>query len=83
MMLMLGYYAKHLHLYLPRATQCLIATLACLDATHGTNHYDFKLVTVIFLDDHGEGIPCAWCISNKEDSAVHTAFFKALQNPLL
>jgi hypothetical protein len=54
--------------------------LVCLDATHGTNHYDFKLITVIVLDDHGEGIPCAWCISNKEDSAVLTAFFKALKS---
>jgi len=32
--------------------------LVCVDATHGTNHYDFKLVTVIVLDELG-GVPVA------------------------
>ena len=54
-------------------------TLICLDATHGTNHYDFKLVTILVLDDHGEGIPVGWMISNREDSCVLSVFFQCLQ----
>ncbi len=46
----------------------------CMDATHGTNHYLFKLVTVLVLDDFGEGIPVGWMISNKEDGIMLTEF---------
>ena len=52
--------------------------IVCLDSTHGTNHYDFKLVTVLVLDDFGEGIPVAWLISNKEDTITLTTFLQAL-----
>ena len=36
----------------------------CLDATHDTNIYD--LISVLVVDEFGEGIPVAWAISNKE-----------------
>ncbi len=52
--------------------------LICMDATHGTNHYDFKLVTVLVLDDFGEGIPVGWLVSNKEDGTVLKEFLKSL-----
>ena len=29
--------------------------------THGTNSYDFNLVTVLVVDEFGEGYPIAWC----------------------
>ena len=38
-----------------------------MDATHGTNMYEFHLVTVLVIDEFGEGVPVAWAISNKED----------------
>ncbi len=50
-----------------------------LDATHGTNHYDFKLVTVLVLDDFGEGIPVG---CNKEDGTVLKAFLRSLLDQL-
>ena len=53
--------------------------LVCVDATHGTNHYNFKLVTVIVLDEFGEGVPVAWMISNKEDAVTLCEFLKPLQ----
>ena len=31
------------------------STILCLDATHGTNQYRFKLMTCIVPDDHGKG----------------------------
>lgn len=52
--------------------------LISMDA-HGTNHYDFKLVTILVLDDHGEGVPVAWMISNREDEISLKKFLVALQ----
>ena len=30
-----------------------------MDATHGTTQYDFLLISLLVIDDHGEGIPVA------------------------
>ncbi len=38
-----------------------------MDTTHGTNMYDFNLLSVVVLDEYGEGIPVAWMISSRED----------------
>ena len=53
--------------------------LICVDATHGTSAYDFQLVTVLVLDDHNEGIPVQWLISNKETTNVLKIFFSSLR----
>jgi hypothetical protein len=42
----------------------------CMDSTHGTNSYDFFLITLLVLDELGEGIPVCWIISNREDATV-------------
>ncbi|GFT80353.1 c2H2-type domain-containing protein [Nephila pilipes] len=49
--------------------------IICVDSTHGTNCYDFKLITVLVVDDFGEGFPVAWCISNREDFTILRKFF--------
>ena len=36
----------------------------CMDGTH----YDFELITVMVIDDYGEGIPVAWLLANREDT---------------
>jgi hypothetical protein len=41
--------------------------IVCLDSTHGTNQYGFNLVTMMVVDDFGEGTPVAFMISSKED----------------
>lgn len=51
----------------------------CVDGTHGTNGYDFTLITVMIIDEYGEGFPVAWCISNKEDQAVLLHFYQAIK----
>ena len=38
--------------------------IICIDSTHGTNIYDFLLITVLVVDEFGEGFPVGWCISN-------------------
>ena len=53
--------------------------IICMDATHGTNQYDFLLVSILVVDDYGEGLPVAWLISNREDQPVLTPFIAAIE----
>ena len=43
-----------------------------MDATHRTNMS--MLITILVLDDFGEGIPVAWAISNREDAIILVEF---------
>jgi hypothetical protein len=52
--------------------------VVCCDATHATNVYGFLLITLMIIDDFGEGIPVAWAISTREDTGVLKVFFNAL-----
>ena len=51
----------------------------CIDTTHGTNMYDFNLLTLLVLDEYNEGVPVAWMISNRQDSLILVEFFKAVK----
>ena len=51
----------------------------CVDGTHGTNSYDFTLITMVVIDEYGEGYPVAWCISNREDKFLVMNFFNAIK----
>ena len=42
----------------------------CVDSTHGTNRYNFNLITIIVVDEYGEGYPVVWCVSNREDQVL-------------
>ena len=53
--------------------------VVCVDGTHGTNGYNFVLITLLVVDEYGEGFPVGWCISNREDQAVLGHFFKAIK----
>lgn len=53
--------------------------MICVDGTHGTNGYDFTLITVMIVDEYGEGFPVAWCLSNREDQLLLLNFFDALK----
>jgi hypothetical protein len=52
----------------------------CIDSTHGTNQYDFHLITILVIDEYGEGIPISWMLSNREDAMALIPFFKAIKN---
>ena len=43
------------------------SNVICVDATHGTNIYDLYSISVLLVDEFGEGIPVVWAISNRED----------------
>ena len=51
----------------------------CMDATHGTNMYEFHLITVLVIDEFGEGVPVAWAISNKEDFGALSVVLQQLK----
>ena len=51
----------------------------CVDATQGTNAYEFKQITLLVVDEHGEGFPVAWCIANREDRVLLIAFFTSIR----
>jgi len=44
--------------------------IVCIDSTHGTNINDFHLTTLFVIDEFGNGIPTAFCISNKKNTAT-------------
>ncbi|XP_065842625.1 uncharacterized protein [Oscarella lobularis] len=52
--------------------------IVCVDSTHGTNAYDYKLITMMVCDDWGQGKTVAWCISSRETSICFTKFFEAV-----
>ena len=49
-----------------------------MDGTYGTNGYELMLITVILIDEYGEGFPVAWCISNRKIS-YYLIIFNALK----
>ena len=51
----------------------------CIDATHETNAYDFNLITIVVIDEYGEGIPVGWMLCNRKDSMAIIPFFAAIK----
>lgn len=45
-----------------------------IDCTHGTNGYDYKLVTVLVKDETHKGVPVAHCICTRENKDVLITF---------
>jgi len=55
------------------------AKVICMDSMHGTNVYDFMLVSIIVVDNYGEGLPVAWALTNHEVATVLVEFLKELK----
>ena len=53
--------------------------ILCIDSTHDTNQYQFKLITLLVPDDFGHGYPVASLITNREDAEVLQMFFQAIK----
>lgn len=51
----------------------------CVDSTHGTTGYDFLLTTLLTVDEYGEGVPLAFLISSKTNTATLSFFFQLLK----
>ena len=55
------------------------SNIICMDDTHGTNSYDFSLITLLVVDEFGEGCPVAWCLCNKTDKYILIDFLMAVR----
>ena len=51
----------------------------CMDSTYDTYAYQFLLISVMVLDDYGEGIPVAWALSNQEDTGTLIQYLTAVK----
>ena len=49
------------------------------DDTHGTNAYEFHLITLMVIDEFGEGFQTAWRVSSHIDSDTLKRFFQAVK----
>ncbi|GFU69233.1 MULE domain-containing protein [Trichonephila clavipes] len=52
----------------------------CIDGTHGLNSYDFNSYSVLVVDEHKNGIPVAFCFSNRSTEEVFRIYFSAIKN---
>ena len=52
----------------------------CIDSTFKTTGYDFTLITVLIIDEFGEGYPVAWCLTSREDQKVISLFLKTIKD---
>lgn len=55
------------------------SNIICMDDTHGTNSYHFSLITVLVVDEFGEGCPVAWCLCNRTDMYILIDFLMAVK----
>ena len=53
--------------------------ILCVDSTHKTNDYNLKLTTLITVNSFGNGIPCAFFITTKEDIHALSFFFQSIK----
>ena len=50
-----------------------------MDSTHGTNAYQFLLISVMVVDDYDEGKLVAWAIRSKEDTSTLVQYLMAVK----
>ena len=53
--------------------------IVCIDSTYKITGYDFVLITVLVVDEFGEGYPVSWCLANREDEVVMKKFYSCLR----
>ncbi|XP_063913770.1 uncharacterized protein LOC135130334 isoform X2 [Zophobas morio] len=53
--------------------------IICMDATHGTNPYNYELTTILILDDENIGYPTVFLISNRKDKIIQEVLLTELK----
>ena len=53
--------------------------IVCIDATHLTNQYGYKLIVLMVLDEFHEGIAVGFCITNRETEVAIKCFLKIVK----
>ena len=54
--------------------------IVCMDSTHNTNQYGFKLITLLVPDEFRRGYPVAFCLTNKESEDAVTFFLNKVRS---
>lgn len=54
----------------------------CMDSTHGTAGYAYHLTTIVVIDDFGNGIPTAFCISSGSSSVEWETFLSTIKTAI-
>ena len=54
--------------------------IVSIDSTHRTVQYNFKLITLLVIDEYYRGYPVAFCLSGTEDISVIKLFFQAVDD---
>ena len=54
--------------------------LVCLDSTHKTTQYGYSLFTLMVQDNHGQGVPLSYFISNDEDAESLRLWLEKVKN---
>lgn len=52
----------------------------CVDATHGSNPYNFELTTLLVIDEMREGFPCMFVFSNRTDVVIFKMVFGLIKS---
>lgn len=53
-----------------------------LDSTHGTNSYKYQLTSIVVLDEFGNGLPTAFCLSADVSANEWETFFVTIKEEL-
>lgn len=51
----------------------------CIDGIHGLNNNNFKLYTLLVLDELHQGFPCSFLVSNRSDEVVMNTYFNCIK----
>lgn len=54
-------------------------SVICIDTVYGTAVCSFQLTVLMTVDEFGESVPCAFCISSRMDAAVMVHFFSCVK----
>lgn len=53
-----------------------------LDSTHGTNSYNYQLTTIVVMDEFGNGLPTAFCLSSDSSAIEWETFFNVIKEAI-
>ena len=51
-----------------------------IDSTHNTNIAGYKLIVMMVIDLHNEGIPVAFCIAQQDNTEIVALFYRAVKS---
>lgn len=54
----------------------------CMDSTHGTAGYGYLLTSIVVVDDFGNGVPVAFCLSSNSSEAEWKTFLEEVKKAI-